>query len=533
MTHLRPSRQAVWMSFALVFLVRGTLLTPTAHGDMPPPRVIAENGFGDSRNSYAWSMAWFKGDLYVGTARSAMCVERATIAFYLPNTSYYSTHPAQGVSCPPSINDADLRAEIWRYTPRTGRWARVYRSPTVANPRARGKRVARDIGYRGMVVYKEHGGREALYVGGLTADEFIPELARRYPPRILRTTDGTHFRPLRGGPGVIHSHVGPQRPIGFRAMAAFHGALYVTASGGLTGDGVVLRVDHPDGASPRYTQVSPSRLAVFELNVFDRRLYAGTGDFQRGYGVWRTDGMQPLRWTPVVTDGAGRGKVVTSVVSMQTYRGALYVGASGWGTSVFPSSELIRIAPGDRWEVVVGSARQVSDGVIKAPLSGLPDGFGNPFTSHFWRMQVYKGALLLGTNDWSWSLLGTAGADDLLRSEFGFDLYGTCNGNDWWLATRDGFGRPYDFGVRTLTASPAGLFIGTTNLVQGATIRQSRADPCGAGSRTAAARLRRRGVPRRPAHLPRRWGFGSDIAAGPSPLRRRDAHTLRVLTNQR
>ena len=29
-------------------------------------------------------MAWFKGRLYAGTARSAMCVEGATIAFHLP-----------------------------------------------------------------------------------------------------------------------------------------------------------------------------------------------------------------------------------------------------------------------------------------------------------------------------------------------------------------------------------------------------------------------------------------------------------------
>jgi hypothetical protein len=521
------------MSFALVFFVRGTVMTAAAQGDLPPPRAIAENGFGDSRNSYAWSMAWFKGDLYVGTARSAMCVERATIAYYLPYGSYYSTRPAPGVTCPPTINDADLRAEIWRYAPRAGRWARVYRSPTVPNPRAKGKRVARDIGYRGMVVAKEPGGREALYVGSLTADEFIPELARPYPPRILRTTDGKHFRSVKGRPGVIHSHVGPQRPVGYRAMEAFGGALYVTASGGLTGDGVVLRVDDPSGSSPSYRQVSPSSLSVFELSKFDGRLYAGTGDSARGYGVWKAGGGRRLRWNPVVTDGAGRGRVVTSVVSMQPYRGRLYVGGSGWGTSVFPSSELIRIGPDNRWDVVVGSPRQVADGITKAPLSGLSDGFGNPFNSHFWRMQTYKGALLLGTNDWSWSLHGTAGVDAALGSEFGFDLYGTCNGNDWWLATRDGFGRPFDFGVRTMAASPAGLFVGTTNLVDGASVRQWRADPCKTGPSGAPARVSRGEAPWRHARLPRRWPFESDLAAGPSPLSRRDAHRLGVLTHQR
>jgi hypothetical protein len=518
MLTLRTSHQAAWISFALVLLVRVTVLTPAAHGDVSPMRAIAENGFGDSRNNYAWSMAFFKGALYVGTARSAMCVERATIAYYLPYGSWYSTHPARGVSCPPTIHGADLRAEIWRYSPGARRWTRVYRSPRTVNPRARGKRVARDIGYRGMAVLKEPGRPKALYVGGVTADEFIPELARRHPPRILRTTDGKHFRPLRGGPGVLRGPFGVYRPVGYRAMAVLDGALYVTASGGLTGDGVVLRVDDPSSSSPSFKQVSPGTLSVFELQAFAGRLYAGTGDFQRGYGLWRTDGGRSLEWTPVVADGAGRGPTITSVVSMQPYRERLYVGASGWGGSVIPASELIRIRPDDQWEVVVGSPRQVADGTMKAPVSGLGDGFGNPFNSHFWRMARYKGALILGTNDWSWSLPGTPAVADRLRAEFGFDLYGTCDGGHWWLATRTGFDRPYDFGVRTMATSGPRLFLGTTNVVKGTTIRESRAGPCKDGSRPVAARLPRRALRWPRVRSLRRWPFGSDLASGPPPL---------------
>jgi hypothetical protein len=505
------------MSFALVFLVRVTVLPPAAHGDMSPMRVIAKDGFGDSQNSYAWSMAWFKGALYVGTARSALCVERATIAFYFPAGGYYDTQPIPGVSCPPTIGDADLRAEIWRYAPSSGRWTLVYRSPTVPNPQARGRRIARDIGYRGMVVLKQPGRPAALYIGGLSADEFIPALARRYPPRILRTTDGRHFRALKSPPIVVRDPFGTHRPIGYRALVALDGKLYATASGGLLGNGAVLQVDHPGSSSPRFRQVSPTNLSIFELTTFDGHLYAGTGDFQRGYGVWRVDGGRRLRWSPVVTDGAGRGAVVTSVVSMETYRRKLYVGASGWGTSQFPVSELIRIGADGRWDVVVGAQRQLPDGTVKAPVSGLPDGFGNPFNNHFWRMQVYRGALLLGTNDWSWSIAGTPGSD-ALRSEFGFDLYGTCDGDHWWLGTHNGFGRPDDFGVRTMSASPAGLFLGTTNLINGATVLRSRAQLCPAASQ-AAVRARRWAGLRRPSPVP------SDLAAG-TVLSRRDAHRL-------
>jgi hypothetical protein len=515
----------------VVFLVP-LALTPAARGQMPRMRAIADNGFGDSRNSYAWSMAWFKGALYVGTARSAMCVERATIAYYLPHGSYYSRRPAPGVSCPPTIHDADLRAEIWRYSPGSRQWTRVYRSPTIANPRARGKRVARDIGYRGMVVLKEPGGRKLLYVGGLTANEFIPEHGRRFPPRILRTADGKHFRPLRGGPGVIRGPFGPRRPIGYRSMEVLDGALYVTASGGLTGDGVVLRVRGPAGSSPSFRQVSPRSLSVFELKAFGGRLYAGTGDFEHGYGVWKTEGGGAFEWAPVVTNGAGRGQAITSAVSMETYRGRLYVGANGWGT-VVPAAELIRVGRDDEWEVVIGNQRQVADGTVRKPLSGLPDGFGNQFNSHFWRMETYKGALMLGTNDWSWSFQASPGLDNLFSAEFGFDLYVSCAGDDWRLATRDGFARPNDFGVRTMTASRAGLFVGTTNLVEGATILQERADPCEATPRSAAVNVPRQRPRVRGVQSSRRWPLTSDLASGPSGLRRRNARRLEARVHQR
>ena len=33
-------------------------------------RRICENGFGDAHNSFAHSMAWYKGHLYIGTTRS-------------------------------------------------------------------------------------------------------------------------------------------------------------------------------------------------------------------------------------------------------------------------------------------------------------------------------------------------------------------------------------------------------------------------------------------------------------------------------
>ena len=181
---------------------------------------------------------------------------------------------------------------MWRYTPGR-RWLRVYRSPrTVPDGRAPHGRLARDVGYRGMVVRRE-GRRRVLYVAAVGPGEFVPGTARRSPPRLLRSTDGRHFLPVRARVPVIRTRVGPQRPIGFRSLQVVGGRLYVTASAGLTGDGVVLRLDRAGSRRARLRQVSPSSLAVFELATF-----AGTAvrrDGGHGAGLRRVARRPPSR----------------------------------------------------------------------------------------------------------------------------------------------------------------------------------------------------------------------------------------------
>src|SRR5271163_2702456 len=62
--------------------------------------VLAQFGFGEPSNSYAWGMAWFEGKLYVGTGRDVECVEKETTDFYYPFAHEYSTDPEPGVHCP-------------------------------------------------------------------------------------------------------------------------------------------------------------------------------------------------------------------------------------------------------------------------------------------------------------------------------------------------------------------------------------------------------------------------------------------------
>ena len=80
-------------------------------------RLIAENGFGDPRNVYAWSMAHFRGRIYVGTAGRSCASRIMTIDFFLQVSDRYVTDPLPGATCPPDPYDMDLRAEIWEYTP--------------------------------------------------------------------------------------------------------------------------------------------------------------------------------------------------------------------------------------------------------------------------------------------------------------------------------------------------------------------------------------------------------------------------------
>jgi hypothetical protein len=261
---------------------------------------------------------------------------------------------------------------------------------------------------------------------------------------------------------------------GFRAMAVYTppGAdrprLYVTATRSVSGVGVILEAEDPARGNNHFRQVSLADMDVFELAVFNGFLYVGTNDKSRGYAVWKTDaaGSPPYKLIPVVTDGAGRGVAVKSVVSMQAFKGRLYVGSNGFFPQLLPPCELIRINPDDSWELVVGNPRRTPQG-IKTPISGLPDSFGNPLISHFWRMQEHEGVLYLGGNDSSGWFQVPPRLASRINHEFGCDLWMSEDGEKWIQVTRDGFGDKCNFGVRTLTSTPFGLFVGTANSASG------------------------------------------------------------------
>ena len=376
----------------------------------------------------------------------------------------------------------------------------VYQSPVdVPNPDEPSKPLAEDIGFRGMVVYNNQ-----LYVGANTVNEYVPGVAATNPPKLLRSSDGVHFTPVAASPPDIQNPTGTQVPMGYRAMAVYNGRLFVTVIHALTGDGVVMEVKNPASAHPTFTQISPPTLQAYELQVQRRPLHGYRGCYERIRGLQDLcrycqsevdSGRDERRW-------AWRG--ITSVVSMGVFQNKLYVGASGWYNTALPESELIRINTNGKFDLVAGRARTTTQGATRADQR-LPDGFGNPFNAHFWRQSTYRNAYFVGTNDWSYAWGDFPVIGNLLRPGYGFDLWGTCDGKYWWAETSNAFGSSqYNFGARTLQATPYGFMIGSANHVDGTDIfRDTYLRPCTtAGTKSNSPLEHRRPGTARPAHRP-------------------------------
>jgi hypothetical protein len=437
-------------------------------------RTVVPQGFGDRQNSLAWSMTWWpsRKKLFVGTGRATACTAQAALELSRPRIGAYP--PADpDIECTPDARDLPLSGEIWSWSADTDTWKLAYRSPNdVAIPAYPGKFVARDIGFRDMLVLTERDGTEALYVSGVSARAFDEESVERYltdpqlpPPRILRSVDGETFAPVPSEPGTIwHRH----NPLdGFRTLSSYNDRLYVIASVGPLGHGFLFESDDPahGNDSFRKIQVTPGDLTIFEMATYNGALYVGTGGqpLQNAppFTVWKTtaSGSIPYTFTPVIPPGAFHpSDPSVAAISMFVFGGRLYVGTE---------RELLRVNPDDTWEVVVGAPRATPSGPL-APLSGLGDGFGNRFNIHVWRMAEHRRTLYVGTDDLATKYHHAVGANALIGPDMGFDLFATDDGWYFTRITRIGFSEPgrdnaLNQGVRNLVSTPAGLFLGAAN----------------------------------------------------------------------
>lgn len=440
-------------------------------------RRIAQNGFGDSPNSYAHAMTFFRGRLYVGTTRNIFQLVKIAPD---PATSAFHLWP---VRTPPGLDAAgmDQRCQIWSFDPIAGEWEMPFESPRVPTSDGTGV-VWRDFGYRNMVVQKTESDTEpALYVTTMSSSKAPGAL-------ILRSPDGERFEPITE-PGM-----GDSSASSFRAFAGFRNRLYAAPAGRgrlwAFSNSVVLECRDP--TSRVWTPINEpgfgdsSNVGVFDMGVFNEHLYAGVGNPFTGLQVWKTDcrGEPPYRWTKILDHGAGRGKLNQAAMSMCEFQGALYIGTGirrgGYDREfkIGPAAgELLRIYPDDSWDLVMGEEIHNAR-VDRQPMSGLGPGFDNPFNGYIWAMAEYENNLYVGTYNNSvflWWIdprkvspethrhLRRIGVEKIVEREAGFNLWRSPDGIHWFEVSGDGFGNPYNYGVRTLHGCESGLYVGTAN----------------------------------------------------------------------
>ncbi|MFO1316806.1 MAG: hypothetical protein U1F58_14505 [Burkholderiales bacterium] len=440
---------------------------------------------GTVANDYAWSMAWFKGKLYVGTGQFS--------------------RDSSGLAG---------AGQIWAYTPggadgASGTWSLAFESPG-------GVAGAREFGYRWMTTCTFRG-TEYLFVS----------TAGPLQGNILYSADGRNFQPT--------SRSGfPVPTVGFRTAVCFTEpsgrTLLVTTPVGKAGtpatydsdksdNPVVLVNDDPTGGGA-WRQYSPMRMGDNDNNVFFAMtahrgwLYAGVYNEVTGAQLWRTRGCASIgtrgctpSWIKVIDRGGGRpplpsGEIAnTGFADMIGYGDDLYVVLSRPALQLIAvTAELWRLRSDGTFEVLIGMPRNNvgSNPAVPANLyCGVPledidgnggandcppttrrgAGFGDVGSAqtgypdgvqyYFWRLYNYGFNAVsapLGDDRLYMGTLQGPGGD---ASTFGFDLLATSNGVDWTTVSNNGIGNWQQQGMRSIAASPYGLFVGGTHFTVG------------------------------------------------------------------
>ena len=469
---------------------------------------IGEGGFGDSANSYSWSVLPFKGDLYVGTNRHHLHSMMEALTYMPGSPISPAMLPAELLPDPPleprrfypGWAEA-FQGEIWRYT-KENQWERVHQSGVRQLPDGRSVPVA--YGYRALAEFKGY-----LYACGI---------GTWMPPVPYNTI----LRSASGAPGSwedVSGIIGGTTNI--RAITEWNGKLYVAAS--VQAGAVVFASEDP--ASQGWTPVSipgfgGDNSEIYYLTVFNNHLYASTVNLVTGFEVWKTDGTTDgsgrYVWTRVMKNGFGDTWNQYGM-TMAAFGDYLYLGtAVGIGMVMKDGRvvgtraiEIIRIDTEDRAELIVG-AREASDPIDggptpRIPTSGMGAGFGNPFNVYAWNMNVYKNCLYVGTFDLTTFVIGALQKDPsllrfflsiyapgdlafppeildaIINSRFtpevlalmqklfgGGDLWKSCDGVHWLPVTLNGFGNPLNYGLREVVpiqkdGADMALAVGTAN----------------------------------------------------------------------
>ncbi len=380
-------------------------------------------------------------------------------------------------------------ARILRYTAETDTWEEVYKAPLIkadikasarmtgfpvmqrlaqlkGKKKAPSEYVPRERGFRCMTVLRKPGEDSTV---------LCVSTMSHWGSRLMVSEDGEHFTEI-SEPGLGNPDI-----LSFRCVVPFQDKLFIAPVGSVKGevlernlsDIATLYVSEDPFSDQWIEAMEPGfgderNRGIFSLAPFNGFLYAGTSNPRRGFEIWKTDasGKPPYRWQRVLAEGASRYSLNHTAATLTEFNGRLYVSSAipGLGQdkaeNIGPAAaELLRIAPDDSWELVVGTPRFTPDG-LKVPLSLFGPGFNDPENSVFWAMSAHGGCLYAGSHHnevWRHALAG----DDVIKG--GFQLWGSRDGETWEPITLDGFNDPYSVGIRTMASTPHGLFLGTLN----------------------------------------------------------------------
>jgi hypothetical protein len=168
---------------------------------------------------------------------------------------------------------------------------------------------------------------------------------------------------------------------------------------------------------------------IADLTDYNNRLYAGTyGD--DGAGVWRSD--DGLAWTEVYS-GDLSSDYNLGIWNLAVYSNTIYATTQVSSTSPHGSQIL-----------------KSSTGAAGSWTSGGPDGFGDPFNS-INASQVYSGCLYMGMENYDYAT----------ETDYGAQLWRTCDGSSWDRVDNNSFGDTGNFFVSAMEVFSNTLYVST------------------------------------------------------------------------
>lgn len=385
---------------ALIVLLSS--LTCFSYSLMPFENTTADigRGFGNTLNRYAWSMEEFHDDVYVGTWNTQL--DWPKLIYDIKSGNFdFSGNVLEGISYLYSEG-----AEIWRYDQPSRAWSQVFKSSTDNN-----------TGVREMVEY--NGKLYASTANSATGTE------------LLCSEDGESWSPVTGGP------TGNPDNNSIRTLLTHNGKLYVGTENNNSG-GELWEFDNGSWSKNKsFAQDS----AVAELLVKDGSMYAGTWDFTDNFQLYKVnlaDFNDHENVTPANSELNGLSNL--GVMKLVEYQGQVYLGTVNYfdGFTLLRSND-----PKDKnsWQIL------------------SLNGFGDKSNAYTWAMQEFNGKLYLGTfnSGLYGGRLGPVPLDG--RAE----LWESKDGLHWDLLMDDGFGSPFNYGIRSMTVANNRLYFGTAS----------------------------------------------------------------------